>query len=264
MRKATPGNMLRRLGAVVEFEVRAFFVYRGVVLVQLFVEPLAYLALLAAGLQGLNQAVELSPGRSVAYLSYAFPGVLALQVIRTLGKMLARATVERRWGLMGMKFVLGTHPVAYVLGMLVVPVLAFVTQALVSAPLGVMLGARFTLGGLVGAVFWGAVAVTFWCGLALIVTAAVRSYEQRDLIITLTLLPLTFAAPTFYPLETAPPYLQILASVNPVTYQVTAMRSALLGNAFLPTALWTLGLSLLVVFLSVIVVSKSERLPSEH
>lgn len=255
--------LLSRLPVVVAFEARAFLYSKAMVVGQLLVEPLAYLAFLAAGLQGWSSQVDLGAG-SVSYLTFVFPGVLALQAVRALGRMIARATVDRRWGLLALKLLFGTHPLAYVLGMVFIPMLAFAAQALVSAPFAILLGARMTLTGLLGAVLLGALAVAFWCAVALLVTAGIRSYQQRDLLIALSLLPLTFAAPTFYPLASAPTYLQALSRVNPLTYQVTAMRDALVGNPLSVAAGVTLLLSLVSLALATLVVSRAELLPSEH
>lgn len=256
-------SLLKRLPVVVAFEARAFFYSKAMVIGQLLVEPLAYLVFLAAGLQGWGSRVDLG-SNSVNYLTFVFPGVLALQAVRSLGRMIARATVDRRWGLLGLKLLFGTHPFAYAAGMAVVPMVAFIAQALVSAPFALLLGARFSGGGFVAAVAMGAVAVVFWCSIALLVTAGIANYQQRDLVMALTLLPLTFAAPTFYPLASAPAYLQALSYVNPLTYQVTAMRELLLGHP----VTYAVPLSFLLSFVSLVaatyIVGRAELLPSEH
>jgi ABC-type multidrug transport system permease subunit len=257
------GPLFSRLPVVIAFEARAFLYSKALVAGQLIVEPLAYLAFLAAGLQGWNTQVEIGTD-SISYLTFVFPGVLALQAVRSLGRMIARATVDRRWGLLALKLLFGTHPFAYVLGMVIIPMLAFAAQALVSAPFAILLGAQITASGLLGATLTGMLAVTFWSATALLVTTGISSYQQRDLIMALTLLPLTFAAPTFYPLASAPTYLQALSWINPLTYQVTAMRDALLGNPFSSATAITLLLSLFSVVLATFVVSRAELLPSEH
>lgn len=256
-------SLLRRLPVMVAFEARAFLYSKAMVIGQLVVEPLAYLVFLAAGLQGWGTRVEVGEN-SVNYMTFVFPGVLALQAVRSLGRMIARATVDRRWGLLGLKLLFGTHPFAYALGMVVVPAGAFIAQAMVSAPFALLLGAQFSGTGFVGAVAMGAVAVVFWCSIALLVTAGISSYQQRDLLMALTLLPLTFAAPTFYPLASAPAYLQALSYVNPLTYQVTAMRELLLGQPVTFAVPLAILLSLVSLFAATYVVGRAELLPSEH
>lgn len=263
LKAASRASFLRRLPVVVTFEAHAFFYSKAMVIGQLVVEPLAYLVFLAAGLQGWSTRVEVGSS-SVNYLTFVFPGVLALQAVRSLGRMIARATVDRRWGLLGLKLLFGTHPFAYALGMVAIPTLAFMAQAVVSAPLALLLGAHFSAIGFVGAVSMGSVAVVFWCSVALLVTAGISSYQQRDLLMALTLLPLTFAAPTFYPLTSAPAYLQALSYVNPLTYQVTAMRELLLGHPVTYAAPLSLLLSFVSLVAAAYIVGRAELLPSEH
>ena len=253
---------LKNLGAIIEFEWQAFLYLRNIILGQLFVEPIVYITLLAAGLQGMNNTIEYK-GILISYMTYAFPGILAIQTIRTLSRVLVRASVDRRWGILSLKLLYGTGPLAYVLGMSLIPLVAFLLQALISLPLVWLLGAKFTLPAVVFTLFAGIVATGFWCSVGLIAATALRNENQRDLVLSVALLPLMFAAPTFISLSTAPLYLKIIAAINPLSYQVTAMRNPLVGDYFSWALLVSIVLTVVAVFAAAWIVKRMKLVVSQ-
>lgn len=258
---------LRKMGVVVEFELKAFLNSIGGVIGQLIVEPVGYTALLVAGLQGWAPNVTLQSGETVNYLTFAFPGILAMQLVRAFGRVIYRTTVDRRWGLQALKFISGTGLLGYVIGMAVVPAVVFCLQAFISAPVAIWLGAKMSFLGFVSGVAIGVVGIFLWASLAMILTVLIRNYVQRDLVVNLTMLPLMFSAPVLYPLHSAPVYLQVLGRINPVTAQVQAIRNALTspgGDFFSLSALATCSLSILAVVVCTVVFSRAEFLPSER
>ena len=70
----------------------------------------------------------------------------------------------------------------------------------------------------------GGLVTAGWVGLGALVGARLNSYDQRDLLITVTTLPVVLSAPLFYPLESVPGYLRAVAAANPLTYQVAWLR----------------------------------------
>ena len=77
---------LAKLQIVVEFEIKAFSNSIGGIIGQLIVEPVAYIALLAAGLEGWNAFINTSGETRISYLTFAFPGILAIQLIRIFAR----------------------------------------------------------------------------------------------------------------------------------------------------------------------------------
>ncbi len=252
---------LTGFAVVVEFELRALWGMRSILISSLFLEPILYIALLVAGLQGIVGNVE--GNASGDYIAFVFPGLLALQGIQAFVRIIYRSTAERRWGQLALKRLAGVGPLGYVLGMAAPFVAAFVVQAVVATPVAMLLGLRASLAGWLGSVLLGAMLVLFWAGLGILLTAVVRNYQQRDTIIGLLMLPLTFSAPVFYSLANAPRYLQIIAQFNPLTYQVLAMRNAFAGSADWRTLAIAIGCSVAAVAAAVISITRGELLGSE-
>lgn len=249
---------------IVEFELRSLVASRSTLIRTLLVEPLAYLLLLTAGIQGLTSGVPSEAG-SVNYVTFVYPGIVALQLLRNFTYSTYRLTVDRRWGLQALKFSAGIGPWSYISGHLVVPMMTFCFQLIVTYPVALLLGAEHPpVIGLLGLAAIGCISSLFWTAGAMSLSFCFKSYEQRDLLLNLIIVPLTFAAPVFYSLERAPVYLKVISSINPLTYQVEAMRGTFLGA---PTT-YSFGIaafsSLLLLVVSRLLMARADCLPAER
>ena len=65
--------------------------------------------------------------------------------------------------------------------------------------------------------------------LGLTIGSYMQSLEGFQMIVSFVVFPLFFLSGALFPLERLPPWLSILTSVDPATYAVGAMRSAILG-----------------------------------
>jgi ABC-2 type transport system permease protein len=248
--------MFKNFSVIIEFEFRALWSDKPT-LIRSLIEPLAYLFFLAAGLSSIID------NESGNYISFVFPGVLTLQLFRMFTYSIYRLTVDRRWGLQALKIISGTPIHSYIFGTLFIPTLLFVLQAVIIYPFALFLGAKFSMLGFAFLVFVGATATVFWVLLAIYCTFYFKKYSQRDLFISFLFLPLSLSAPVFYSLDKAPSYLQIISKLNPLTYQVIAMRQAYLDQMFaIPFTI--LICSIIMMFLLICTIMKDvELLPSE-
>lgn len=269
-RNVHPGNhallaspwSLAGFAVVAEFELRVLFATKANLVSDLVVQPLVYLVLLTAGLQNLIASdAQLDGGN---YITYVFPGLLALQAVRAFASTVYRATAERRWGQLALKRLAGVGPLGYVLGMCPPLVLAFVIQAAVSTPLALWLGMSASPLGWLATIVLGSILLLFWSALALLLTTLVRNYQQRDAVVSLLMLPMMFSAPVFFSLADAPRYLQVVAWFNPLTYQVIAMRDAFNGRFDWSIVLIALGCTVAVVLAATASVANSDLLGSER
>jgi lipooligosaccharide transport system permease protein len=84
---------------------------------------------------------------------------------------------------------------------------------------------------------WGMLAVPFigwiagfgWAGFGVAVAGFSKSFENFNYIVSAVLTPLFLLAGSFFPLDEAPRWMQILALFNPLHYCVELVRSAVFG-----------------------------------
>jgi ABC-2 type transport system permease protein len=173
---------------------------------------------------------------SVSYLAFLSPGIIAqsalfisifygIQIIwdRDAG-ILAKLMVTPAPAsalIAGKSFAAGVRSVAQVVGMLALAYLMRV--GLTINPLRIL--------GAMGIVMLGA---AFFACLSMTLAGLVRSRDRLMGIGQAITMPLFFASNALYPVDVMPAWLHVLSKVNPLSYEVDALRALLIGTAFHP------------------------------
>lgn len=90
----------------------------------------------------------------------------------------------------------------------------------------------------------------FFTGLSMIIASLVKTRERFMGIGQVITLPLFFASNAIYPISIMPPWLQIVATVNPLSYMVDGLRALLVTGNFS-----VLPLDLIILFAATMVIS---------
>jgi ABC-2 type transport system permease protein len=163
--------------------------------------PLLYLLIFGAGF---NRAIgALAPG--VDYLTFLFPGIISMTVLQTA-------------------LAAGTSVVWEVM--------------LALAPL---LGVSLNWA-LVAKLVPLVITLSLWLsGLGILLSAWIRSNVTYGAVMQFAAFPLIFTAGVFFPLRDVPAWLRVIATLNPATYGVDAVRQAFLGADGAALGLTVLG-----------------------
>ncbi|MEJ1113643.1 ABC transporter permease [Paenarthrobacter sp. CCNWLY172] len=214
-----------------------------------FIEPIAYLALLGGGLGG---AMDLGEGN---YSNFVLSGVICLVAFRAATAAVSDVANDRKWGVFAIFMMQGGRTSGYLFSLVTCAVLIFSAQVLLLVLVAWLIfgGGVFTALDMGAYLLIGALVVGGWVGFGAATGARIQSYSKRDLIVTLTTLPVVLAAPLFYPLDSAPAYIKLISALNPLTYQVGWLRmedSQGWGVAVLAALVWcVVGLTLAHVLL---------------
>jgi ABC-2 type transport system permease protein len=106
------------------------------------------------------------------------------------------------------------------------------------------------------------ISTLFWSVVAILVSFSFKSYKSRDVFIDIAMLPITLASPAFYPLKNVPGYLQFVSMLNPLTYNIRALRDAFLYGELSYDFFFTFLLSFILFVWTAILLSKREALSS--
>lgn len=256
---------LARFVAIAELELIAYWQLKSGLIGDLIVGPIVYFALFAAGIGGVISATANGGDSTFAvnYLTFVLPGFLVLQGFNTFTRSIYRSTIDRRWGLLALKRLLGAGGLGYVLALMVVPIINFLAKSVAITTVALILGIRMQPLSYLAAILLTCVLLTFWAALAILITGWITNYEQRDVMMGLLILPMTFGAPIFYSLETAPRYLRIIALCNPLSYQVMAVRDIFNGENPEWWLVAALGATAAVIIVTVHSVTRGELLGKE-
>ena len=172
------------------------------------------------------------PTGTVPYLAYLTPGVLAQSALFVSIFYGIQIIWERDAGVLAKLMVTPTPRSALVTGKAFAAGVRGLAQAVVvfavAALLGVHLSANpLRLFGVVVAVLLGA---AFFCCLSIWIAGLVLSRDRMMGIGQAIMMPLFFASNALYPVALMPGWLQAVNHINPLSYQVEALRGLLIGT----------------------------------
>jgi ABC-2 type transport system permease protein len=190
--------------------------------------------------------VHAIPTGDLRYLDFMAPGILAQSVLFIAIFYGIAIIWERDLGIVHKLLVTPTPRAALVLGKALSAGVRAVSQAFIVYALAWLLGVKMNwhvlpLAGVLLAVLLGAACFST---LSLIIACLVKTRERFMGIGQILTMPLFFASNAIYPISIMPAWLQAVSRVNPLTYQVDALRALMLAGG---TSVYGVGTSFAVL-----------------
>ena len=91
------------------------------------------------------------------------------------------------------------------------------------------IGVRWSVPGVLGMLVLLMIGTAAFACMSMLLAAAVKERERFMGIGQLIMMPLFFASSALYPIAVMPQWLQVVARVNPLTYEVEGLRQMLVG-----------------------------------
>ncbi|BAH53130.1 ABC transporter permease [Rhodococcus opacus] len=177
------------------------------------------------------------PTGDVPYLDYLAPGIIAQSALFVAIFYGIQIIWERDAGVLTKLLVTPTPRAALVTGKAFAAGVRAVAQAVVVVVVAALLGVAMTwnplrLLGVVAVVVLGA---AFFSCLSVAIAGVVLKRDRLMGIGQAITMPLFFASNALYPVELMPGWVQAISRVNPLSYEVSALRGLLIGQ---PTNYW--------------------------
>jgi ABC-2 type transport system permease protein len=172
------------------------------------------------------------PTGKVPYLDYLTPGILAQSALFVAIFYGIMIIWERDAGVLAKLLVTPTPRIAVVAGKAFAAGIRGLTQAIVVLPLALLLGVHITANPLklLATAIIVVLGSAFFCCLSITIAGAVLKRDRLMGIGQAITMPLFFGSNALYPVHLMPAWLQVLNRVNPLGYQVDALRGMLLGT----------------------------------
>ncbi len=173
------------------------------------------------------------PTGNVPYLDYLAPGILAQSALFVSIFYGIQIIWDRDAGVLAKLMVTPTPRVALVAGKAFAAGVRALVQALVVLVLAAILGVGITLNPLrlLGAAVVLMLGAGFFCCLSITIAGLVLKRDRLMGIGQAIMMPLFFASNALYPISVMPGWLRVLQHVNPLSYEVEALRGLLIGTA---------------------------------
>lgn len=212
------------------------------------VQPILWLGIFGEALSK-TRAI---PTGNLTYLQFITPGILTQSVVFAAIFYGLYIIIDRDTGILQKMLVSPTPRLALAWGKmlsagfrgLIQAVIIFIFAVILRVPL------QATVLSLLGVIVVVMLGAAIFTGLSMIVASIVKTRERFMGIGQVITLPLFFASNAIYPISIMPKWLQVVATVNPLSYMVSALRALIL-----PGQTARLGLDFLILFVVAFVMS---------
>jgi ABC-2 type transport system permease protein len=186
------------------------------------------------------------PTGNLPYIDFMAPGILAQSVLFIAIFYGIAIIWERDLGIVHKFLVSPTPRAALVLGKALSAGVRSLSQAFIIYVLALVLGVKINwdplaLVGVLGVVLLSA---ALFSTFSLIIACLVKTRERFMGIGQLLTMPLFFASNAIYPISMMPGWLQVISRINPLSYEVDALRTLMLAGG---TSTYGLGLDVSVL-----------------
>ncbi|GAA3644335.1 ABC transporter permease [Nonomuraea antimicrobica] len=175
--------------------------------------------------------INVIPTGGIAYRDYLAPGIIAQSTMFIAIFYGIQIIWERDSGVLTKLLVTPTPRVALVTGKAFAAGVKAIIQAVVVVVIAALLGVSMSwnplhLAGVIVVVLLGS---AFFSCLSVTIAGIVRTRDRLMGIGQAITMPLFFASNALYPTAAMPGWLQVISAVNPLSYEVDALRGLLLG-----------------------------------
>ncbi len=196
-------------------------------------QPVLYLLVLGFGMG----AVFRQAGRG-SYLQFVAPGVIAMTVLFSATFSGIALLWDRQFGFLKETLVAPVPRVFIMLGRTSGAATVALLQGALVAVICLIAGFRpSNLALLPEALAFLALIALVFAGLGTTIGSSLKDMQGFQMVMNFLVLPLFFLSGALYPLDNLPKVLAVLTRVDPLTYGVDGLRSALIGQAHFGAAL---------------------------
>jgi ABC-2 type transport system permease protein len=195
-----------------------------------FVQPLIYLFLLGTGLQS---AFRVFGAGETKYVTFMYPGILAMTVLFT--SMFSSISIiwDREFGFLKEMTVAPIPRSSIAMGKILGGATTAVLQGIVFLVFMPLAGIPYGLYQVFMALLVMSVLSLALTSLGVLIAARMRSMEGFPIVMNFILMPMFFLSGAMFPLQGLPGWMDFLTKVNPMSYGVDAMRNVVLRGVAL-------------------------------
>lgn len=173
----------------------------------------------------------------IPYLAYLAPGIMAQSALFIAIFYGIQIIWERDAGVLTKLMVTPTPRAALITGKAFASSVRSLVQGVVVVVIAILLGVTFTDNALklIAAAVVLALGSAFFSCLSMTIAGVVVARDRLMGIGQAITMPLFFSSSALYPTKIMPGWLQVISKINPLSYEVEALRGLLIGTA---TTLW--------------------------
>jgi ABC-2 type transport system permease protein len=191
-------------------------------------QPLLYLLIVG---QGIASGLSLNQAPGLGYLLFMYPGIIGMSVLFTSIFSGISIIWDREFGFLKEVLVAPVPRWAVALGKIFGGATVAMAQAVILVALAPLIGVRLSLLvslQLLAVCFVTSIAIT---SLGVFIAVPMRSMQGFQMVMNFLVMPLYFLSGAMFPVSSAPTWMRILMTIDPVTYGVDGLRNIVFSAA---------------------------------
>jgi ABC-2 type transport system permease protein len=210
-------------------------------IIGMLAQPLLYLLVMGKGLSAAMGLKGAPPG--VDYLQFMYPGILGMSVLFTSIFSALSIIWDREFGFLKEVLVAPVPRWAVAVGKSLGGATVAMVQTMILLGLAPFVGVDLSVAMVVQMLLLMFLISFGITSFGLAIAARMESMQGFQMIMNFLIMPLYFLSGAMFPLNTAPDWMQVLGTVNPLTYAVDGIRNIMfdgtvLKQVFVQHALW--------------------------
>ena len=190
-------------------------------------QPVLFLFVLGSGL---SPIVSTSAGPHVSFVTFMFPGVIAMTILFTAIFSAVSIVWDREFGFLREMMVAPVRRGALVTGKTLGGATVATSQGIIMLVLGPIAGVPFNLVMEIEMICLMVLCAMMLTAIGVVAASRMQQVESFQVVMQLFVLPMFFLAGAIFPLTGLPTWLSVLTKVDPLAYIVDPMRRAVFDH----------------------------------
>lgn len=212
-------------------------------LVSSVVSPLLWLVIFGAGL-----GMSLRGSMGFDYQQFLFPGIIGQTLLFTSMFMGISLIWDRQFGFLKEILVAPVSRISIFMGKMLGICTDSLIQGTIVLMLGFLIGVNLTIPTFIKILPLMLLITIGLACIGLTLASFMTSLESFGTIMTFVNMPMFFLSGALFPLNNLPSWLQPVFYINPLTYGVDALRTVILGSAYLSPIPFFVDIAVIIIF----------------
>jgi ABC-2 type transport system permease protein len=191
-------------------------------------QPLLYLLIVGQGIAS-GLSLNGAPG-GMGYLTFMYPGILGMSVLFTSIFSAISIIWDREFGFLKEVLVAPVPRWAVAMGKILGGATVAMAQSAMLIALAPFVGVSLSVVLVLELLFFCFLMSIAITSLGVFIAARMRSMQGFQMLMNFLVMPLYFLSGAMFPLRTAPPWMKVLMTIDPLTYGVDALRNVVFAG----------------------------------
>ncbi|MFA6391198.1 MAG: ABC transporter permease [Patescibacteria group bacterium] len=192
-------------------------------------QPLIFLGIFGVGLEStMNMGGE---GLGFNFVQFMFPGIIATTTLGVALNTSISIVTDREFGFLKEILVAPVSRASIILGKILSGVVIGLFQAVLLIAISPVFGLSIDWGTVPGLLFVSLLLSFAVTSLGLFIATRMRNAEGFQFVFQFLFFPMMFLSGAFFSLTNVPKWMEIVSSINPLTYAVDGLRNIVFSNA---------------------------------